>query len=99
MFESNATVATTKASRYLKALCGHFNRKVEAQWTDKKGQVDFGIGSCQMTASDENLVLAISAVTEKELEQLKYVVGDHLERFSAKDSLKADWSSEEVKTM
>lgn len=90
-FQAQATVATDKASRYLQALCGHFDRKVTATWNEHKGEVDFGFGHCQMQADASNLVIHIQSDTEENFARVKYVVGDHLERFAVKDSLTATW--------
>ena len=52
MHQTRATVPTGKASRYLKALCNHFDRKVSATYDDALGKVEFGFAYCEMRASE-----------------------------------------------
>ncbi len=94
MFSAQSTVETTKASRYLKALCNHFDRKVTATYDDNQGTVDFGFGHCQMVANDSSLSISIQAEDEEQFARVKFVVADHLERFSGDDALKAEWVDE-----
>lgn len=91
MLKAKAVIKTDKASRYLQALCGHFDRKVSAAWSESKGEIDFGFGHCQMSADEQSLVIGIESPTDDEFNRLKYVVSDHLERFAIKDGLKAEW--------
>lgn len=93
-FTAQANVQTDKASRYLQALCGHFDRKVSTAWTAHEGNVNFGFGHCQMTADNESLAIYVQTETEEEFARVKHVVSDHLERFAVKDGLKADWIDE-----
>lgn len=92
-YQTSSKIKTDKASRYLQALCGHFNRKVRADWTEAKGDVNFGFGNCQMTANDTDLVIQIQAEKPDEFERLKSVIADHLERFAVKDGLKVNWGN------
>lgn len=94
MHVAKSHVTTDKAQRYLKALCNHFNRKVTAEYTDNHGTVQFGIGFCEMNATDDALVIRIQAEDEEKLSQVKYVVADHLERFSGEDRLQVQWLDE-----
>ena len=90
-FQTHATVTTDKASRYLQALCGHFDRKVNAEWSETKGDVDFGFGHCRMQADEKALLIYVRAETEEDFARVKDVVSDHLERFAVKDNLKVFW--------
>jgi hypothetical protein len=91
MYISHATVQTHKASRYLKALCNHFNRKVTAVYDDNHGSVQFGFGNCEMDATDTALVIHIQSDTDENFTRVKYVVADHLERFSGDEQLRVEW--------
>lgn len=89
---ADARVETDKGSRYLQALCGHFSRKVQTNYTAEVGTVDFGIGSCELRAEPDALLLHVEAPDETSFEQVKDVVGGHLERFAAKDELTVQWT-------
>lgn len=92
MFKANMQVQTPKATRYLKALCNHFNRKVTAEYSDQHGTVQFGFGYCEMDATDDLLSIRVQAEDEENFTRVKYVVADHLERFAADDELQLTWS-------
>ena len=92
MPQSHARVATTRASRYLKQLCSHFDRKAEATYDEHKGHTVFAFGECTMLAEAESLVIDVSAPDADQLARVKYVVGDHLERFAKRDGLSVDWT-------
>lgn len=88
---ATAHVATPKASRYLKALCNHFDRKVNARYDDTSGQVQFPFGECTLQVVDDALHLQVIAESETMLTRVKHVVADHLVRFAAKEELIVDW--------
>ena len=88
---ATASVATDKGLRYLKALCNHFNRKVEASYSGNLGKVNFPFGECIMEATDAALLIDISSPTDEWFERTKFVVADHLIRFGEKDELKVEW--------
>ncbi|RMG77022.1 MAG: DUF2218 domain-containing protein [Chloroflexi bacterium] len=89
--KSQAIVETPKATRYLKALCNHFSRKVTTQVVDGVGHVQFGFANCQMFATDCTLTIHITAQTEDNFERVKFVISDHLERFSGDTHLQVSW--------
>ena len=91
MHKTQANVPTAKASRYLKALCNHFDRKVNATYDDLLGKVEFGFAYCEMRASEGALVIDIQADDLAGFERAKYVVDDHLTRFAPTESLEIDW--------
>lgn len=90
---AQARVATPKASRYLKALCNHFDRKVEAHYDDESGHIHFPFGDCELRAEAEELLISVSAADETMLARLKDVVADHLVRFGNKEELVVNWYS------
>lgn len=93
---ATARVATPKASRYLKTLCNHFNRKVEAAYEDDKGHVDFPFGTCDMHVEDETLVLTVTAESASMFDRVKHVVADHLIRFGNREELQVNWVDEQA---
>ncbi|MBZ0297126.1 MAG: DUF2218 domain-containing protein [Anaerolineae bacterium] len=87
---AHAKVEVTKASRYLKALCNHSNRKVTAEHSDDHGVVQFGFGYCEMEADADALTIHIQAEDSENFDRVKAVVGDHLERF-ANNEFQVEW--------
>jgi len=88
---ATARVATDKASRYLKALCNHFDRKAEATYDDNSGRIRFTFGECEMTAEDGALALRVSADSDGRFRRVRDVVADHLVRFASKEELRVEW--------
>ncbi|MGH8876632.1 MAG: DUF2218 domain-containing protein [Stackebrandtia sp.] len=88
---SHARVPTSRASRYLKQLCSHFDHKADSTYDDHKGHTVFAFGECTMLAEPEALLIEVSAADTEQLARVKYVVGDHLERFSKREGLSVDW--------
>lgn len=94
MHKTQATVPTAKASRYLKALCNHFDRKVSATCDDALGKVEFGFAYCEMRASEGALVIDIESEDQDGFERAKYVVDDHLTRFAPQEAFEIVWQDE-----
>lgn len=91
MLLAQGQVKTEKAQRYLKALCNHFSHKVQATYNDDRGNVDFGFGTCELQAEADTLTLQIQADNNEGFARVKYVVADHLERFSGDEALQIMW--------
>lgn len=91
MMQSETTVATTNASRYLQQLCKHFRHKITVEFDATEAHADFPWGACDMQASDEALTIQCRAEDPAALARLEYVVGDHLTRFAWKEGLTVDW--------
>jgi hypothetical protein len=90
-YKAAAHVETAKASRYLKALCNHFARKVTACYDDVNGRVQFPFGDCELHATADALHITVTAVDETMLARTKDVVADHLVRFGEKEELAVNW--------
>lgn len=91
MIKAEARVRTERASRYLVQMCKHFRHKVEAEWTDVSGRVDFAPGLCHMRVEDGKLVIQCEAANERELGRVKYILGDHLTRFAWREEIEMTW--------
>ncbi|RJL32439.1 DUF2218 domain-containing protein [Bailinhaonella thermotolerans] len=90
--ESVAHVATERPARYLKQLCQHMGRKIQADFTEDHGKMVFPYGECELDARDGELVLRASAPDEDSLAKVEAVVGHHhLERFGERDGLVVTW--------
>lgn len=91
MLIAETQVATDKAPKYLKWLCGHFKIKVDADYDETHGTVHFPFGECELWAKPDELFIRVQAEDAESFARAKYVVGDHLERFAHKDSVRVTW--------
>ncbi|MEO1550975.1 MAG: DUF2218 domain-containing protein [Pseudomonadota bacterium] len=82
---------TDRAQHYVKSLCQHFSRRVEARWTDTEGWVQFPFGRCDMQASASGLNLTASATDAAGLGQVVEVVTSHLDRYAFRENPQLDW--------
>lgn len=93
---ATAQVDTPKASRYLKALCNHFDRKANARYDDNSGHVQFPFGECTLQATENALLIQVVAESETMFARVKNVVSDHLVRFGVNEELVVDWVDAET---
>lgn len=96
MPEAEAHIQSEKAERYLAQLCKHFAHKVEAEWQNGQGHVDFGFGTCALKAADGFLRVACKADTDDHLRRVKYILEDHIVRFGWRESLSVEWSRDDA---
>jgi len=91
MMQSEARIATERASRYLQQLCKHFAHKLPTSHTPQEGRIEFGMGVCALQAEPETLVLTADAPDAESLDRLEGVVARHLERFAFRDKPEIRW--------
>ena len=91
MMQSEARVATERASRYLQQLCKHFAHKLPTSHTPQEGRIEFGVGVCALQAEPETLILTADAPDAESLDRLEGVVARHLERFAFRDKPEIRW--------
>lgn len=93
--ETHASVATGSASRYLQQLCKHWAHKFAVEFDATAGSVPFGNGGVlRMTATDEALLVSVTAADAETAVRLQGVVAEHLDRFAfRKAPLGFAWSS------
>lgn len=85
-------IETSKGSKYLRWLCGHFKIKVkDASYDDQQGYVNFPFGVCEMQAQPDELYIRVQAENAESFAIVKDVVGGHLERFAHKDNVQVTW--------
>ena len=94
---SVATVPTERAARYGKQLVSHMGHKITGSWDeeagngyllfDREGPV---LGRFDVIASASDLRLELRTEPER-ADRLEFVVGIHLARFGARDSLAISW--------
>lgn len=94
---SVATVPTERAARYGKQLVSHMAHKITGSWNeeagsgyllfDREGPV---LGRFDVVASSSDLRLELRTEPER-ADRLEFIVGIHLARFGARDSLAISW--------
>mgnify|MGYP001714687473 CR=1 FL=1 len=94
---SVATVPTERAARYGKQLVSHMAHKITGSWDeeagsgyllfDREGPV---LGRFDVIASASDLRLELRTPPER-ADRLEFIVGIHLARFGARDSLAISW--------
>ncbi|WFE25201.1 DUF2218 domain-containing protein [Solwaraspora sp. WMMD791] len=91
MPRSEAHVRTLAARNHLTQLCAHFAVAVPVTERVDTAEIDFTFGTCRLAIVDDGLALTADAVDTISLARVEYLVGDHLERLGARDSLAVDW--------
>ena len=94
---SVATVPTERAARYGKQLVSHMAHKITGSWDeeagsgyllfDREGPV---LGRFDVVASASDLRLELRTEPER-ADRLEFIIGIHLARFGARDSLTISW--------
>ena len=94
---STASVPTQRAARYGKQLVSHMGHKITGSWDeeagsgyllfDREGPV---LGRFDVIASMSDLRLELRTTPER-ADRLEFIVGIHLARFGARDSLAISW--------
>ena len=92
--QTAASFKTERAGRYLKALCHHFGRKVEAECDETKGWVQFPFGRCEMVADESALNFRAFADDQRQLAQVTRIITGHLERFAFREDPKLTWDAQ-----
>ena len=78
------------ASLYLKKLCRHFSHKVETEFDDHQGRMQFPFGTCELSADATTLQLHCQADSDQ-IATLRDVIERHLVRFATRDTLTVNW--------
>jgi len=91
--QSQATIQTANAKRYLGQFCKHFAHKLPVQLDPAfaSGQVTFGAGLCRLSADEDTLTLEVGAETGETIAQVQGVVERHLIRFAFREELTMAW--------
>ena len=94
---SPATVPTARPARYGKQLVTHMAHKITGAWDeasstgyllfDREGPAAGRVG---VSCSPDSLLLRLASTSER-AQHLEHVVGIHLARFGARDSLAVSW--------
>lgn len=92
VLRSRADVTTAAPARYAKQLVSHLSRKVAVSTDEGTSTVRLGEAGGQIVVGDGLLVLLAAGPNEHALAQVEHVLGDHLERFGARDALTVTWT-------
>ena len=94
---ATASVSTERAARYGKQLVSHMGHKITGSWDeeagsgyllfDREGPV---LGRFDVIVSASDLRLELRTTPER-ADRLEFIVGIHLARFGARDSLAISW--------
>ena len=80
------TIPTENASRYLQQLAKHWSHKFDVTLTDKEATIALPAVDLAMTAQNGSLHLTLTSENTEELEIMKTVVAEHLDRFAFKEA-------------
>jgi len=92
-FAATASVPTDAPQRYAKQLASHLGRRLEVHEHEDGTRIVFTDGDCVLHSGPGALELRASAESTEALEQVKDVVGRHLERFGQRNELHVSWQA------
>jgi catechol 2,3-dioxygenase len=90
---SRAVVATAKPSPYLLQLSKHFRHKLDVRFDEHSAVIPFAVGTAELAAEPDALVIVAHAHTPADLARVEHVVASHLERFGRRDELELTWQA------
>lgn len=85
------SVATDEPDRYIRRLCKHFGHKLETEWDEQQGRVQFAMGSCYLQARAGELEVECRADNQQDLDIVADCIKDHFDRFAVKEQLVLEW--------
>jgi len=91
MSQFHAVVPTPRAARNMTRLCKHFAHKGDVRFDETRAEIDFAFGNCQMRAEADRLLIDCQAEPGDAEKRLRFVIADHLQRFSGEEALQVDW--------
>ncbi|AWE43170.1 MULTISPECIES: DUF2218 domain-containing protein [unclassified Actinobaculum] len=94
--KSIATVTTYRAQRYGKQLVSHMARRITTSWDGDSGVLAFPDKpvTVHLQATAEALIMNMEAPA-KDVAHFEEVVGIHVARFGAGDSLRVSWQRDD----
>jgi|SRR5690625_3671901 len=94
MYTSSITLSTSEASRFIKRLCKHFSHKVNVEFDESSGHVDFPMGLCDMKATDNTLTFEVKADDKEKLQKVQQVISSHADQFARNEPFEWEWMQE-----
>jgi hypothetical protein len=89
-----AEITTDNPKRYIKRLCKHFAHRVDADYSESAGFVDFAPGTCKMEAEESSIVFTINSEEYERAVDLEDVISRHTDQFARDEAF--NWHWEEV---
>jgi uncharacterized protein len=90
---AKASVPTASANKYLQQLCKHWSHRLEVDLSERKGVVRFPAAVVTLESGEGALEVEIEGEASEEVERMKGVVANHLDRFAFREApLKFDWT-------
>ena len=96
MKTSQPRLAPPLARRYLPALCSHFTRKIQVEYTDERGVATFPQGVCELSLDGDVLVLKCRGADDDALASIERVLSLHMRLFTRRDPVTLEWRRDEV---
>jgi uncharacterized protein len=94
MIDVTARVPTENAAKYVKQLCNHWSHKFEVQQSSHGGSVQFSSTTVDFRTDADGMDIKISGNDNEDVEGLKPVVEDHLNRFAFREApLPFEWTT------
>ncbi len=95
MQSTKAKITTDNPERYIKRLCKHFAHKVDADYSESAGFVNFSPGTCKMKAEESSIIFTINSEGQERTADLENVISRHMDQFARDETF--NWHWEEVK--
>lgn len=91
---TTAAVPTAHASRYLQQLSKHWSHRFAVEFDAEQATIPFDNGAvARLQAAPETLAVTVEAETPEQLDRMKQVVAEHLDRFAFREApLAFDWA-------
>lgn len=88
---STADVTLPQADRVLFKICKHYAIKVPVVFDAHRAAIDFPYGTCRIVRTDDVLTMRCEADSAGKLEQIQYVMDEHLVLMSRNKRLVVEW--------
>ncbi len=85
--KAHTRVPTQHGEKYAVQLCKHFRHKVEASYDGGTADVDFKFATAKLAVTADALEMSCEAGNLEGLARAKFVLEDHLLRFSWREKL------------
>ncbi|KVD74351.1 hypothetical protein WS62_05785 [Burkholderia sp. ABCPW 14] len=88
---STAELTVPQADRVLFKMCKHYAIKVPVAFDAHRAAIDFPYGKCHVLRTDDVLSIRCEADSIEKLEQIQYVMDEHLALMARNKQLVVDW--------
>jgi hypothetical protein len=86
-------VSTKHAPKYIAQLCKHFGHKVQVEYDERSGRVDFKPGLCVMSVDGDVLHIRCEGDSPEVIGRVKFILDDHLRRFAWREEPDISWTA------